>query len=83
MTNLVNKDTYRHKNTEVWKMLGGNLGGKTFSLGGGQIPPMPPLVPPLDSKATTDPNPSGSKATTVSALDACSGQDGLMEVPGD
>ena len=23
MTKLVNKDTYRHKNTEVWKILGG------------------------------------------------------------
>ena len=27
MTNLVNKDTYRHKDTEVWKMLGGQTGG--------------------------------------------------------
>ena len=32
MTNLVNKDTYRHKDTEVWKILAGKLGegGKTF-----------------------------------------------------
>ena len=37
MTTLVNKDTkdtYRHKDTEVWKILGG----------GGQ---MPPVLPPL------------------------------------
>ena len=34
MTYLVNKDTYRHKDTEVWKMLEGQLGGgKKFPLG--------------------------------------------------
>ena len=40
MTNLVNKDTYGHKNTKVWKIWEG--GGKTISWGNG-----PPVVPPL------------------------------------
>ena len=34
MTKLINKDTYRHKHTEVWKMLGGAA-------------PHLPVVPPL------------------------------------
>ena len=41
MTNLVIKDTYRHKDTEVWNILGGKLrgGGAINWLGGHPLPP--------------------------------------------
>ena len=45
MTSLVIKDTYRHKSTEVWNILGGKQGGRQEKYLGGQIPP---VLPPLN-----------------------------------
>ena len=47
MTNLVNKDTYRHKDTVVWTFLGGQ--DKYF----GERDKCPPLLP---RAAATTPN---------------------------